>query len=151
LEYIALHNPKDFEELSLLGISEQSGFALAAAISPNPAKPPFFLDKPFELVGGKVQAVPEVWKRYAEVDITHGHLDSYLKQSLRLSGIMIVHGTSDAFTPNQGQVLDKVMTDLGIEHVYVEHDGGHHVLPNADKWLQFLSDNLSLRYHRKSE
>lgn len=142
LEYIAPFNPKDFEELSLLGFSKRSGFALAAAISPNPAKPPFFLDKPFELVGGKVQAVPEVWKRYAEADIIHGHLDSYLKQPLRLHGIMIVHGTSDAFAPNQGQVLDKVMTDLGIEHVYVEHGGRHHVLPNADKWLKFLSDNL---------
>jgi len=149
LEYIAPHNPKDFEEFSLLGFSERSGFALAAAISPNPAKPPFFLDKPFELVGGKVQVVPEVWKRYAEADITHGHLDSYLKQPLRLSGIMIVHGTSDPFAPNQGQVLDKMMTDLGIEHVYVEHGGGHHVLPNADKWLQFVSDNLSLRYHQQ--
>lgn len=149
LEYIAPLNPKDFDEFSLLGFSERSGFALAAAISPNPAKPPLFLDKPFELVGGKVQAVPEVWKRYAEADITHGHLDSYLKQPLWLSGIMIVHGTSDAFAPNQGQALDKAMTDLGIEHVYVEHDGQHHVLPNADKWLQFLSDNLSLRYHQQ--
>ena len=149
LEYIALLNPKDFEEHSLLDISGKSGFALAAAISPNPAKPPFFLDKPFELVGDEVQAVPEVWKRYAEADIIHGHLDRYLKQPLRLNGIMIIHGTSDIFAPNQGQVLDKVLIKLGIEHVYVEHDGQHHVLPNADKWLQFLSDNLSLRYHQQ--
>jgi S-formylglutathione hydrolase FrmB len=60
LEYIAPHNPKDFEEFSLLGFSEQSGFALAAAISPNPAKPPLFLDKPFELVGGKVHELRDV-------------------------------------------------------------------------------------------
>jgi len=37
LEYVAPLNPKDFEEFSLLGFSERSGFALAAAISPNPA------------------------------------------------------------------------------------------------------------------
>ena len=148
-EYIAPLNPKDFGEFSLLGFSKQSGFALAAAISPNPAKPPFFLDKPFELVDGKVQAVPEVWKRYADADITHGHLNSYLKQPLRLHGIMIVHGTLDQFAPNQGKVLDKAMSDLGIEHVYVEHGGGHHVLPDAEKWLKFLSDNLSLRYHQQ--
>lgn len=111
-------------------------------VSPNPQKPPFFLDKPFKVVDGKVQVVLEVWKRYAEVDIIHGHLKQYLKQPVRLRGILFVHGTLDNFSPvSLLRALDKAMTDLGIEHVYEEHGGGHDFI--AEKSLKFLSEHLA--------
>jgi S-formylglutathione hydrolase FrmB len=143
-ESIAALNPKDFVEMNRLSFIQHSGFTLAAAIASNPAKPPFFLDKPFELVDGKVTVVPEIWKRYTEADIFHGHLERYIKQPIRLNGIMFVHGVADGLTPVElARALDKAMIDLGIEHVYDEHTGGHSF--NAEKALKFLSDHLAFK------
>jgi len=55
---------------------------------------------------------------------------------------MFVHGTSDTVTPvAQARTLDRAMTELGIDHVYDEHGGGHDFI--TSKSLQFLSDYLS--------
>jgi len=139
---IASANPNDWGEFNRLGWMAQAAFAYAAAACPNPDKPPFFLDKPYERVDGKTQAVPEVWERFVNSDVIHGDLPRYVQQPVRLNGIMVVHGTGDGITPvSQARDLDKLMTDLGIDHVYDEHGGGHTFI--ASKSLQFLSDNLS--------
>ena len=139
---IAFANPKNWEEFNRLDWSVKNPFALAAASSPNPDKPPFFLDMPYELVDGKAQVVPEVWERHVQNDVVHGDLPRYVQQPVRLNGIMIVHGTGDGLAPvSHARDLDKLMTDLGIDHVYDEHGGGHTFI--ADKSLQFLSDHLS--------
>lgn len=144
LKAMAFANPKDWGQYGQMNWVTQIRFAYSATVSPNPDKPPFFLDKPFELVDGKAQIVPEVWNHHVESDIVHGHLDRYLKQPVRLSGIMFVHGKSDNVTPvAQARTLDRAMTELGIEHVYDEHNGGHDFI--ASKSLQFLSDYLSDR------
>ena len=142
LKAMAFANPKDWGQYVQMNWVTQIRFAYSATVSPNPDKPPFFLDKPFELVDGKTQIVPEVWNQHVESDIVHGHLERYLKQPARLSGIMFVHGTSDNVTPvAQARTLDKAMTELGIDHVYDEHGGGHDFI--TSKSLQFLSDYLS--------
>ena len=142
LKAMAFANPKDWEEYNQMNWVTQIRFAYSATVSPNPDKPPLFLDKPFELVDGKAQIVPEAWENHLESDIVHGHLDRYLEQPLRLNSIMFVHGTSDNVTPvEQARALDKAMTELGIDHLYDEHGGGHTFIP--DKSLQFLSDHLA--------
>jgi S-formylglutathione hydrolase FrmB len=139
---IAFANPNDWPHFNGLDWMTQAAFAYAAAACPNPDKPPFFLDKPYERVDGKIQTVPEVWERFVNSDVVHGDLPRYVKQPLRLNGIMVVHGTGDGITPvSQARDLDKLMTDLGIDHVYDEHGGGHDFI--ASKSLQFLSDHLS--------
>jgi predicted esterase len=135
-------NPNDWGEFNRLFWMTQLALAYAAAVSPNPDKPPFFLDKPYERVDGKTQVVPEVWELWVNSDVIHGDLPRYVQQPVRLNGIMFVHGTGDGTTPvSQARDLDKLMTDLGIDHVYDEHGGGHTF--TASKSLQFLSDNLS--------
>jgi len=139
---IAFANPKNWAEFSQMFWMTQGGFACAAGMSPNTDKPPFFFDKPYELVDGKAQLMPEVWKRWIEADVIHGHLDRYIKQPIQLKGIMIVHGKGDGIVSvNQAQALDKALKDLGIEHIYDEHAGGHDFI--AEKSLQFMSEHLA--------
>ena len=135
-------DPKNWTEFNSLGIWAKVAFAYAAATSPNPDNPPFFLDKPYQLVNGKAEVVPEVWERFAEGDVIHGDLPRYLDQPVRLNLIAIVHGTADGMTPvSVARTFSKALTDAGIDHIYEEHGGGHGFV--ADKTLQFMSDHLS--------
>ena len=115
-------------------------FAIAAAAVPNPDKPPFFLDRPYELVDGETELIAEVWEKIIEHDAMHA-VDRYVAQSIRLNGIKLVHGTADeAVSVGQSRALDRKLTELGIEHEYVEHGGGHIFI--EEESLLFLSDHL---------
>jgi S-formylglutathione hydrolase FrmB len=141
LKAMAFANPKNWAEYNLIDWQTQIRFAYSATVSPNPDNPPFFLNKPFELVNGKAEAVPEVLKQHADSDIVHGDLEQYLKQPIRLAGIKFVHGTADDVTPvAQARGLDKRMTELRVNHVYEEHGGGH--IWSTSESLQFLSEHL---------
>ena len=98
---------------------------LAATVS-NPDQPPFFLDRPYELVDGEIQFDPDVWQKFVEGDAMHD-ADRYIAQPVRLNGIKMVHGRADGGVTSieQARAFDEKLTDLGIEHVYVEHEGGH--------------------------
>lgn len=135
-------DPNDFNELRRLGMYAQECFAVAAGAAPNPDKPPFFLDKPLERVEGQARIVPEVWQKLVQVDAMH-HLDRYVSQPVQLRAILIVHGTADSLVPiGQSQVLDKAMTDLDIQHEYVENDLDHLSI-DTTTLFQFLSDHLA--------
>ena len=111
-----------------------------AAALPNSDSPPDFFDYPYELVSGQPQIIPELFQKCVEIDVMHD-VDRYLNQPVRLNAIKIVHGTADGLIPvAQAKGLDKKLTDLGIDHMYVEHSGGHDFI--AEESLQFLSDYL---------
>ena len=68
-------------------------------------------------------------------------LDTYLDQPVRLNGIKVVHGRADdVIFVSDARALDEKLTELGIEHVYMEHGGGH--IFSDEESLQFLSDHL---------
>ncbi len=113
---------------------------MAAAMAPNPDRPPLFLDKPYRMAGGKVEGVPDVMQRMAANDVLHT-LEAYAQQPRRLNGILIVHGTLDL--PQRAQRLDEAMTRLHIEHEYFAHGGGHIFIP--EKSLQFLWDHIGVK------
>ena len=50
-------SPADFSEFQRLPWKVQSRIALAAAVAPDPDKPPFYLDMPYEMVDGEAQIV----------------------------------------------------------------------------------------------
>ena len=137
----AFVNPKYWDDLNKLDHSPRVVLSLAAAGAPNPDKPPFFLDWPAELVDGEAQLIPEVWEKIVAQDNMHS-LERYLGQPVRLNGIMTIHGAADPVDPvAHARAFDKVLTDLGIDHVYLEHEGQHvPVRPNLS--LPFLSDHL---------
>ena len=134
-------NPKSWDDLDKLDHSPRVVLSLAAAGAPNPDKPPFFLDWPAELVNGEARLIPEVWEKIVALDNMHS-LERYLAQPVRLNGIMTIHGAADQVDPvAHGRAFDRVLTDLGIDHVYLEHGGGH-IPVRPDLSLPFLSDHL---------
>ena len=51
-----------------LALAPEFLIAAAAATAPNPNKPPFYLDMPFEIVDGEAQIVPEVFRKVNSLD-----------------------------------------------------------------------------------
>jgi enterochelin esterase-like enzyme len=134
--------PRDFADFHRLTFQVRWAIAGAAAAAPNPNKPPFYLDMPFRVVDGKGEIVPDVWQKILAVDNVHDVRD-YLNQPVRLRALMIYHGEYDSLAsvePVRG--FDKMLTELGVEHEYVEvKRGGHSNLDYAPV-LEFISDNL---------
>jgi S-formylglutathione hydrolase len=132
---------EDWEDMRRLTFPQRAWFAQAAAFSPNPDRPPFFLDRPHQVVDGQARAVPEVRERFLELDIIH-ELDRYMAQPVRLGAMMIRHGAADDVVPvEQARSLVARLTELGIEHVYEEHPGGHG--SSAEASNMFFSESLS--------
>ena len=99
--------------------------AIAAAFSPNPDKPPFFVDYPFELVGGELTRVESVWQKWVAgmdvVAMVRGH-----RQSLRqLTGIRYGWGTYERDDLTGGWEASRALTELGIPHIFEVYPGGH--------------------------
>ena len=116
-------------------------FAAAAATASNPDKPPFYFDTPFVIVDGTTQIVPEVADKIDAADPLH-ELGRYLDQPVRLRGIMIYHSDDDSFAPVElARDFDKQLTDLGVEHDYLEVPGTH-CGPSYDPVVNFMSDHL---------
>ncbi len=116
--------------------------AAAAVASPNPDKPPFYLDMPFQIVNGEAQIVPEVFQKIGVLDPKHD-LISYLAQPIRLRGAMLYYGTEDSYLPvSVGQSFDKALTAAGVDHTYLEVKGGHCSL-DWTPVLQFMTDHLA--------
>ena len=137
--------PEDFDDLSdyqRTGISQIGGMiSIAASAAPNPDKPPFYMDMPFEVVDGEGRIVPEVMEKIVAVDVVHD-LEAYLQQPLRLRHILFYHGTGDQVIPEESaRSLDQLLTTHGVEHEYVEIKGGH-CSYDVTPVLQYLSDNL---------
>ncbi len=53
-------------------------------------------------------------------------LDGYLLQPAQLDGILIYHGINDPYHPVElARNFDQQLTDLGVDHEYLEVDAGH--------------------------
>ena len=137
----ALADPQNWDEMDALDWEVKEWFAMAAAFVPNPDKPPFFLDKPHELVDGEPRVVTEVQERMIARDVIRD-VDRYLNQPVRLNHIKFRHGRADNLVPvEQARILSNRLTELGIEHEYEEHGGGH--MPTTRPFLIFFSEKLS--------
>ncbi len=114
---------------------------VAAAAASNPDKPPLYLDMPITIVDGKAQIAPEVLDKILAVDPSH-EVERYLLQPERLNAILIYHGTNDPYTPiDLVRDFDKLLTDRGIDHEYLEVDAGH-CNYSFEPVVKFMSDNL---------
>ncbi len=115
-------------------------YALASAISPNPAKPPFYADLPVRHVRGELMpddAVYETWR----TSLPLAQLPAHRANLLRLRGIAIDYGTSDQFAHimTTTPAFSRELARLRIPHRLDVYDGDHrdkipqrlktHVLP----------------------
>jgi len=106
-------------------VGKQNFFALAmlasaAAWSPNPKNPPFFIDLPFR--DGEV--VPDILARQ-HANATLVAIHQYIPNLKRLKAIGMDAGTKDVGISAATKDLDKILTDYGIPHVYESYDGDH--------------------------
>lgn len=122
-------------------------FASAAAWSPNPQKPPFFIDLPVE--NGQVQ--PLVLSRWA-ANRPLVTLDQYVFNIRKLNGLAFDAGSRDRGIAASIKELSKVLDNYGIKHVYEEYEGDH-VNRVAERietsLLRFFFQNLSFEQPRK--
>jgi enterochelin esterase-like enzyme len=130
----------DFQGVPLPIVWFVGGAAIAA---PNPDRPPLYLDMPFEIVDGEPQIVPDVYDKIVALAPKH-EVHDYLDQPVRLHGLLLVQEQMNV--PEEaasGRNFDQLLTDLGVEHEYLEFASGH----CSGSWyrpvLEFMSEHLA--------
>lgn len=134
----AVKTPADIDKADFM---TQAAFASAAAWSPNPTKPPFYVDLPIE--NGQPQSVVAAkWAANAPLAM----IDQYITNLKQLSAMAFDAGNRDQGIAASIKVLDQVLTNYQIPHAYEEYDGDHlnRVAERIElKMLPFFSKNLS--------
>ena len=120
-------------------------FSIAAAWSPNPKNPPFYLDLPFG-ESSPAQSVLQKWIANAPMVL----LDQSIPDLKRLHAIAFDAGARDEFKaiPASLVVLDRELNTYNIAHTYETYDGTHTSgIPQriGTKVLPFFSKNLSFQ------
>jgi enterochelin esterase-like enzyme len=115
-------------------------FASAAAWSPNPKLPPFYVDLPVK--NGQLQ--PEVLVKW-NANRPLATLDQYITNLKQLRAIAFDAGTRDHSIAASIKVLDEELNKYQIKHVFEIYEGDHinRVAERIEqKMLSFFSQNL---------
>jgi enterochelin esterase-like enzyme len=132
--------PQDFDALGKWVLAWY--IQAAAAYAPDPNNPPFYCEMPVRIVNGHGEFVPEVVAKIVEHDSMH-EARRYVQQPVRLNGILIQHWKKDeADMTKSVHNFEQLLTDLGIEHEYVEEDAGHCEGDWATAELKYMADKL---------
>jgi S-formylglutathione hydrolase len=126
-------------------------FAEAAAWSPNPGNPPFYVDFPAD--AGETPH-PEIIAKWS-ANLPLAMIDQYRKNLQRLNAIAFDVGDQDDFAhiPLGAKALDKVLTDYRIAHTFEIYQGTHtSAIPERleTKVLPFFSKNLAFGKQEKT-
>ena len=99
-------------------------YGLAGVYSPNPARPPFFVDLPFRLEGDSLVLVPEVAEKWRMTPLA---MVPQYAANLRRMHIAFDAGASDGFKDIPANVmrLDSILTALRIPHEAEVYQGTH--------------------------
>ncbi len=98
-------------------------YAYAAAYSPNPERPPYFVDLPVDWPSGEL--LTDVWDRWLAHDpvVNWRHRVDNLR---RLSGILLDVGVNDEHELQWGhRLLSHRLSGAGVAHVTTENEGNH--------------------------
>jgi hypothetical protein len=123
-------------------------FASAAAWSPNPTLPPFYIDLPVK--DGQLQ--PMVLAKW-EANRPLNSLDQYISNIRKLKAIAFDAGTRDQSIAASIKILDEELNKYGIKHFFEIYDGDHinRVAERIEKkMLGFFSENLSFNQAKKT-
>jgi len=95
------------------------------AFSPNPERPPLFVDLPFALVDGKVQPAQPAFSRWQE-NMPVKMVDKYAANLRKLRGLRFDSGYEDEFThiPPTSRALSAALSERGIDR-FEEYNGDH--------------------------
>ena len=95
----------------------------AACYSPNPDRPPFYVDLPVAFPSGEL--IQEVWDRWLIFDPVVNVRDR-LEDLRRLSGILLDAGSNDDYNLHWGhRLLSHHLHEAGIAHEHRENPGNH--------------------------
>jgi S-formylglutathione hydrolase FrmB len=99
-------------------------YGLAGVYSPNPSKPPFYVDLPFRLEGDSLVLIPEVAEKWSMTPISM--IPKYAA-NLRRMRIGFDAGDDDGFRdiPQNVHRLDSIFTALDIPHEGEVYPGTH--------------------------
>ena len=135
----ALASVKAPADSAKLPFGVRAQLAAAAAWSPNPNKPPLYLDLP---TSGNEQAVLSRWAANAPL----AFVDQYVRQLREYRAIAIDVGDMDTLKTDTGKLHD-ALTAYGITHEFEIYSGTHtshvavrfqeHVMPFFSKTLSF--------------
>ena len=123
---------------------------MARTWSPNPAKPPFQCDVPFNYSGDKLVVDDAILKKWND-NLPLSMVDDHIKQLRQLKAIKLDWGRNDGSRfPVQCMLFSQKLENLGIEHFAEEYIGTHSnkiwtedgrvlnsVLPFFNVYLQF--------------
>jgi S-formylglutathione hydrolase len=138
---------KTDEEVKSQSFFVLAALASAAAWSPNPKNPPFYIDLPFR----DGEPVPDVQARQS-ANATLVMVHQYIPNLKRLKFIGMDAGTKDASISAATKELDKILTDYGVAHFYESYDGDHlnRIAERLQtKTLPFFSEHLSFEKVRR--
>ena len=96
------------------------------AFSPNPQRPPLFVDFPFLLVDGKLKPSEPGFSKWQE-NFPINMVEKYRANLSALRGIRFDSGYEDEFThiPPTARAFSSALTAQGIDHVFEEYNGDH--------------------------
>ena len=114
-----MESVKSPDEVGRLDFFTKALFASAAAWSPNPNKPPLYIDLPTR----DGQPRPDVLARWT-ANAPLVMIDQYIANVKRLHAIAIDVGTKDFLAPGS-KALDEILTAYNIPHTYETYDGDH--------------------------
>jgi S-formylglutathione hydrolase FrmB len=130
------------DEVAALRYPNKGTLARAAAWSPNPNRPPFFLDLP---VADGV-ARPDIQAKWLENSIIP-MMEKFGKNLKRYTAVKFDVGTMDNLLETNRQI-DAAMTKAGITHTFETYEGDHNgkIAERLEtKVLPFFSANLAFK------
>lgn len=100
--------------------------ALAAAISPNPGRSPFFVDLPFLSTGGNPRPLEPAYTKWQEA-FPLAQLDRLREQVRTLRGIRFDHGNAEPRPlMKAARRFSGALSERAIPHTYEVYEGTHH-------------------------
>jgi enterochelin esterase-like enzyme len=121
---IAAGKLASFAEADKATFPVQVRFALAAAWSANPTKPPFFSEYPLNVNGGDAERSSDVLARW-QANIPTYMADQFATNLRRLRGIAFDAGTQEASIQNANRQFAEALERNKIEHTFEIFEGGH--------------------------
>ncbi len=138
---------KSFDDLAKADFPTKAALASAAAWSPNPKRPPFFVDLPSR--SGEPQ--PEILAKWA-ANAPLAMLEQYIPNLRRYQAIAMDAGDMDEPIASTVRTLDDMLTSYGIRHTFEIYPGNHvnHIAERVElKTMPFFSENLEFGAAKK--
>ncbi|TWF40439.1 putative esterase [Chitinophaga polysaccharea] len=148
-QFLRADSIKTIEAFKKADFFTKALFASAAAWSPNPANPPFYLDLPVK--DGHLR--PEVLHKW-DANLPLNNLDQYIYNIRKLKAVAFDAGDKDKGIAESIEKLDGELNKYGIAHSFEIYDGDHINRVGKrieEKMLQFFSKNLSFTGNKTSK